>query len=301
MVLPPQPGPVPNLAVAAGKDGRLFILNRDDMGGFHNPDVPAYVDITACWWGESYYRGSDGVGRVVTSGGRLLTGGESQSLVQTWTVNTANTPALTLEASSPMLAITSQDAGFFTSVSSHGLGVHTAIIWAIGRPTGSDNHVTLYAFDGRSSSGTLRLLWSGTAGFWPDMYNANLVPTVANGMVYVASYRQLAIFGLQAPAALARTEVKLQRPPSPPALRPPGSLIWGTIESIHGSRFVLVLRNGQLLQVDLREALKNGTTIVPVIGRNVAVNGDFNSHGVLEAHIIWRAKGRQSWGVDIPG
>jgi len=33
LVLPDQPGPIPHLAVAAGKDGRLFILNRDDMGG----------------------------------------------------------------------------------------------------------------------------------------------------------------------------------------------------------------------------------------------------------------------------
>jgi hypothetical protein len=32
LVLPDQPGPVPHLAVAAGKDGGLFILNRDDRG-----------------------------------------------------------------------------------------------------------------------------------------------------------------------------------------------------------------------------------------------------------------------------
>lgn len=48
LVLPEQPGPVPHLAVAAGKDGRLFILDRDDMGGFHNPDIPAHVNIGGC-------------------------------------------------------------------------------------------------------------------------------------------------------------------------------------------------------------------------------------------------------------
>ncbi|MBV8359917.1 MAG: PQQ-binding-like beta-propeller repeat protein, partial [Deltaproteobacteria bacterium] len=65
LVLPDQPGPVPHLAVAAGKDGRLFIIDRDDMGRFHNPDIPAHVNIGGCWCGSSYYQGADGVGRVV--------------------------------------------------------------------------------------------------------------------------------------------------------------------------------------------------------------------------------------------
>jgi hypothetical protein len=62
-----------------------------------------------------------------------------------------------------------------------------------------------------------------------------------------------------------------------------------------------VLRTGKLLQVDLREALKKGTTIMPVIGWNVAVNGELNAQGVLEARIIERAKGRKSWGADSRG
>jgi hypothetical protein len=96
LVLPDQPGPVPHLAVAAGKDGRLFILDRDDMGRFHNPDVPAHVGIGECWCGPSYYEGSDGIGRVVTSGGSMLSSGDSQSRVETWTINTFRNPALTL-------------------------------------------------------------------------------------------------------------------------------------------------------------------------------------------------------------
>ena len=53
MVLPDLPGPVPHMAVVAGKDGRLFILNRDKMGGFHNQDIPAHVDIGDCFCGPS--------------------------------------------------------------------------------------------------------------------------------------------------------------------------------------------------------------------------------------------------------
>jgi hypothetical protein len=145
------------------------------------------VNIGNCWCGELYYTGSDGVGRVVSSGGTYLSG-PSQSQAETWTVNTALSPALQLEATSPTLAITPQDPGFFTSVSSNGTQPNTAIIWAIGRPTGTDNQITLYAFNGTASGSALPLLWSGAAGTWPNLGgNANLVPTVANGRVYVAS------------------------------------------------------------------------------------------------------------------
>jgi len=40
-------------------------------------------------------------------------------------------------------------------------------------------------------------LFSGTAGTWPNYGgDSNQVPIIANGMVYVASYKQLDIFGL---------------------------------------------------------------------------------------------------------
>lgn len=43
----------------------------------------------------------------------------------------------------------------------------------------------------------MNLLFKGTAGAWPNLNgNANLVPVVANGLVFVASNQQLQIFGL---------------------------------------------------------------------------------------------------------
>jgi hypothetical protein len=217
MVVPAQPGPVPYLAVAAGKDGRLFILNRASLGGFNNPDIPARVWVGYCWCGPSYYQGSDGVGRVVSSGGNTSPSGAEPEL-RTWKINTAANPALTQEAFS-LLATTSpsQDPGFFTSISSNGTAPNTAIIWAIDRPTGSDNHITLYAFNGTPSQGKLPLLWSGSAGFWPYTgADSDLVPTVANGMVYVASYQQLAIFGLITPS---QSKAKLLAPAPLPMVK----------------------------------------------------------------------------------
>jgi hypothetical protein len=304
LVLPDQPGPVPHLAVGGGKDGRLFILNRDAMGGFHNPDIPASIKIGGCWCGESYYKGSDGIGRVVTSGGTgKLANGSQQSQVKTWTVNTNLSPPLTPEAVSPLLEETPQDAGVFTSISSNRTTPNTAIIWTVGRPAGTDNHVTLYALNGTAQSGSLAQLWSGPAGFWPStQHNANLVPTVWHGVVYVASDHQLAIFGLLPPSAQIRNKATLQPAPPPrPVVKLPGALIWGTIDGIQGSRIVLALRSGKLLQVDLANALQQGREPSPVIGWNVAVNGDFNSQGVLEGRIVWPVKGPRSWGADIQG
>ena len=57
--------------------------------------------------------------------------------------------------------------------------------------------VQLYAFGAAPSGGTLPLLYSSQAGSWPNsQVSANIVPVVANGKVYVASNKQLTIFGL---------------------------------------------------------------------------------------------------------
>ncbi len=304
LVLPDQPGPVPRLAVAAGKDGRNFILNRDKMGGFHSPDIPKNVVVDACWCGPAYFKGSDGVGRVVSSGGLQA---------RTWKVNTSLSPALALEASATALPSGPQDGGFFTTVSSNGTTANTAIIWAIARPSGSDNHLTLVAFNGTASGGSLAQLWSGSAGTWPNTGtatnpltisgNANQVPTVANGRVYVPSYKQLQIFGLtrksKGRAVPGRfQEITQAPPPIPRPANRPGASYWGVVRSVNGPRIQVTLRNGNTLRVDLSEAMKTGTTIHPVVGENVAANGTVNNSGILVAQTLTRAKGRASWGAD---
>ena len=195
MVLPDQPAPYPfpHLAVAGGKDGLMWVLNRDSMGKLSTPDIPLNVNIGNCWCGPSYFESSSGPIVVSSGGNQVMTWGPSVSLGK---------PSLTPVASSSALEVNMQDPGFFTSVSSNGTTANTAIIWAVGRaacdtPACLSYHVTLYAFNGTPSGGSLPLLWSGAAGSWPNIGgNANIVPTVANGHVYVASNKELQIFGL---------------------------------------------------------------------------------------------------------
>ncbi len=190
MVLPDQPGTYPHLAVAAGKDGNMYFMNEDSLGGYSpitNNVLGTYL-IGGCWCGPSYY--VDPVAQtasVVTSGG---------TTVEVWQLQTSPSPALTQVTSGAVGG--GQAAGFFTSISSNGTA--SPIIWALSHPVPPTQFaINLFAFDPDAGGSTMTTLFQGTAGYWPLIGNANLVPVVANGEVFVASYQQLQIFGLLSP------------------------------------------------------------------------------------------------------
>lgn len=193
MVLPDQPGATPHLAVAAGKVGSMFLMNEDALGGYSTTanNVLGTYSIGACWCGESYFVDpSDGIGRVVASGGT------SVSIYKVLT--TAATPSLSKVSVSASLGTTKQNPGFFSSISSN--GTSNPIIWAISRPASTTgNPIYLYAFDPENvTKHTMKTLSKIRAGAWTNIGgNANLVPLVTNGEVFVASNGQLRIFGIK--------------------------------------------------------------------------------------------------------
>jgi hypothetical protein len=192
LVLPDQPGSIPHMAVAAGKAGSLFLLNEDALGGYSTQanHVLGTYNVGACWCGQSYFVDpADGVGRVVTSGGKNIS---------VYKVQTSPAAALTRVAQSPAVASTVQDPGFFTSISSNGNA--NPIIWALSRPTAAaGSPIFLYAFNPDSLTGAnMKQLFRGQAGTWPNLGgNSNLVPLVADGKVFVAAHGQLRIFGIK--------------------------------------------------------------------------------------------------------
>lgn len=186
MVLPDQPGSLPDLAAAAGKNGIMFLMNEDDLGGYSptKNNVLGTYGIGGCWCGPAFFVDPDGLGRVVSSGGKQ---------VAIWKLQTTPRPKLSRVIASSVLN-TGQDGGFFTSVSSNGNS--NPIVWALTRPISKSSGTTLYAFNPDSGGSAMAVLFSAPAGSWPNVGgNYNQVPVVANGKVYVASYKQLSVFG----------------------------------------------------------------------------------------------------------
>ncbi len=282
LLLPPQAGTYPNLAVAAGKTGPMYLLNRDHLGGLgtHAVTLGAYPN-DGCWCGQSYYVGSDGVGRVVESTG---------DTIRVWKIVTGPKPKpqLVLESTSPGLN-SGQDPGFFTSISSNGTQAGTAVIWAVARPVDLDPaNVTLQAFDPANGSAAV---FSAVAGSWPFACcaNANLVPVVGHGHVFVASYGTLSIFGTLPPGA---RHVAFRAPAVRPRFVSGGSAhaLHGTVTAIDGTRLTLRLRTGTPVTVDFKAAEAAFHVAAPSVGHASLVRGAYAHDGVLVAAYVLHLK-----------
>ncbi|HEX4295806.1 MAG TPA: hypothetical protein VHZ29_16850 [Rhizomicrobium sp.] len=274
MLLPGQPNQRSNMGVAAGKDGNMYFFNADNLAG----SALGSFGIGSCWCGQSYFGTANGSGRVVASGG---------DNVGIWKVRAGGQPNLTQVASSASVG-GNQDPGFFTSISSNGTDDMTAVIWAVSRPDGTSQHnVSLFAFDGRKA----KTLMSSHAGKWPNTGgNSNIVPTVANGKVYVASFKSLAIFGLSAAPAATVPEVKFSPEAGLVALPAGTHEIYGTVRAIDGTMLKVARRDGSALTVDAGVAEKTLRYAEPVVGNGVILRGAYGAGGVLDAEIVMHAK-----------
>jgi hypothetical protein len=291
MLTPPLPGSTYRLAVAAGKAGILYLLDRNNLGGYHaaGPDqvLGKYI-IGGCWCGSSYFQGADGVGRLVTSGGANMI---------VWRINTSSKPRLVLESESVSLN-TGQDSGFFTSISSNGTQAKSQVIWAIARPVDKTAAVVrLYAFDPSQVTPDQQnaTLFTGAAGVWPNTNaNANIVPLVANGKVYVGSYKRLEIFGLQGTGVFVHTPVDADA--SSAAIETPdtapvhGHVLYGTVMLVDGAIVRLRTRTEGLVAVDTAAARLMHRAVPAVVGHALLVNGEYDTQGTLRAETVLHAK-----------
>jgi len=278
MPLPPQHGQPTNLAVAAGKVGVMYVYNADDISNGQGNGGKEYssVQIGACWCGPSYFKGSDGVGRVVTSG---------NNTVKTWKIKATGTPSLTLDKTIGNVE-GAFFPGFFTSVSSNGTTAGTAVIWAVGRPTDFGQEILkLHAYDAENGG----QIFVTNVGSWVNSFgDSNIVPVVANGKVYVATVKSLAIFGLK---KRGTPEAKLVYPPimdSRTKLAAGEHEIRGTVRSISGYELVVEKRDGKTLTVDAAKAAANYKVAPPSVGHALLARGVFEGE-VLRADVVGHA------------
>jgi outer membrane protein assembly factor BamB len=287
MMLPVQPGTW-YLATIVSKDGRLWLLDQENL----STSLDMQQLSQGCWCGPSYFHGSDGIGRVISSAG---------ATVQTWQVLTTPSPTLVAEGSGSVQQ-SEQDPGFFTSVSSHNGYLPGAIIWAVARPSGSAP-LTLYAFAAAGSGGTLKQLYSSPAGQWPNLGgNADTVPVVANGKVYVASYKALMIFGPNGAPVGAAQAAAMMAPAASSQVLPAGvtARVTGTLLAINGTTLKLQTRNRQTIGVDISPALESGRIANLIPGQPYTALADaIQSDGSLQAMSVMRAKpGIGAWPQD---
>jgi hypothetical protein len=307
MALPAQSGPVPELLVANGKDGSMFLLNREHMGGFTSNNAGALGGVqnvgiaaaTGCWCGPTYF--NDGTPHVVTSGGGFSIGwysGNNENQLELWNLD-ASVPQLTKTATGAM-PDTTQTPGFFTVVSSH--DDKDAMIWAVSRPLASQpGNISLYAFNATPSGGSLPAVFPGAvAGTWSGG-NANIVPVVANGKVYVASYKELDIFGLGLPNGQKAAERKSAAvTPKPRLYKGPGEhSVSGLVTKIDGKRLTIETRDHKIVQVDTARAQAGFRYAEPYTGGGVTISGSPDAKGVFQAESLFRTQSSAvEWPVD---
>jgi outer membrane protein assembly factor BamB len=282
VLLLPEQADGAELAAIVSKDGRLWLLDQTSLGS-----ALGMTQLNSgCWCGATYFVGSDGVPRVVTGAGVL----------QTWTVSTTPTPQLNAESTTSTIAPSEQDPGFFTTVSSDQRRKGSAIIWAVGRPSTSPPVLTLYAFSATVANGTLPLLYSAPAGSWPNLGgNANVVPVVANGKVYVAGYQTLTIFGPNGTAPAAAVISVSDH------LAASLSRVTGTLLSVHGSQLTLATRSGATLAVDATRAVVNQRAAGLVLGQAYTAIGPRRTQtdAAWSVTAVSRAKpGQGAWPSD---
>ncbi len=300
LVLPDQPGSIPHLAVAGGKDGRAFLMNRDNMGGYTQGgpnNVVQTITMGGCWCGPAYFVGSDGAARVVTGG---------SSGVTTWKLQTSPNVQLqreTTTGSSPVNGLP-DNGGVVPVVSSNGTTAGTGIVWFVQKPAyQSDQNpgtpLTLHAY---AASNLQQSLISILGGTWTHAVNsnANIVPTVAKGKVYVASNQQLRIYGLTG----GQHDVQQAFDPIVPSLpdtiacpagiaplsvvsaKQPVHQLYGTVCQASGNDLRLALRNGHAISIDTAGAFDQHRHVLLTPGRPLKVTVTIDKQGVAHAQRI---------------
>jgi len=179
----------PHLMVSAGKQGTLYVVNRDDMGGFNPADQVVqelHGAVGGLWSTPAYWQGK------VKS--RL------QNMI--YTIGVSDQPKMFVISKGLIQRPPASTAGAFTfgypgaSPAISANGTTGGIMWAINSSAwNTGGPAILYAFDATNLN--------------TELYDSNqfssddpgpavkfTVPTVANGSVYMGTQTQLAVFGL---------------------------------------------------------------------------------------------------------
>jgi outer membrane protein assembly factor BamB len=186
-----------HLAVGAGKDRHIYLVDRDNMGKFSASGNSIYQDLTGILGGQEF-------AMPAYFNGAIYYGAVGDAIKALRFDSGAKLP-------STATAVTSQSfayPGATPSISSNGTA--NGIVWA----TENTNPAVLHAFD----AGNLSELYnSNMAGNQRDHFGAGnkfITPMIANGKVYVATTNGVGVFGLisAGPVAVPLTGLQCNLP-----------------------------------------------------------------------------------------
>jgi hypothetical protein len=184
MLLPDGVGSAahPHLCVGAGKDTHIYLVDRDAMGHFNAAnnsnvlqDLSGVLPGQGCFSVPAYFNGA------------IYYGGVGSAL-QRFTIANAKMSATAASKSATSFTY----PGTFPSVSADSLTSVNGIVWAV------ENQSTAVLRAYLASDLTQELYNSNQAGT-RDQFGAGnkyIVPTIANGKVYVGTTNGVGVFGL---------------------------------------------------------------------------------------------------------
>ena len=196
LLLPSQSGSTPNELIGVGKEGRIYVVNRDNMGKFtvdpslncqtseqNRTDIdkvvqelPPNTANTGVWATTAYWNGPGGQNYYVAGvTGHLKAFSLTNGMLST-SANSQSPESFGFPSTDPV-------------VSSNGTTGGTAIVWAI------DPNGVLRAYDASNLSNEIYNSAQNAGRDSLDSYAKFTVPTVANGEVFVGTKATLTIFG----------------------------------------------------------------------------------------------------------
>ena len=230
MILPTQSSGASKLLTFAGKEGSIYLVDRTALGGYtptqnSPPQGPSTTQCTdnvvqvlwrelgtasktdsglganrdAFWGAPAYFKDSSGRQYVYYTG-------DYSPIIEYDLANGALMPGQNADGQpnqTPSSKYNFARGGTLPTISSNGGDTSTAILWAIRHPLppGPDNGtITVDAFVANDL--THQIVKDMPAGTWSYQNDAFLIPTVANGKVYVASSGELDVLGVPGGTAL---------------------------------------------------------------------------------------------------
>jgi hypothetical protein len=186
-ILVDQPSsPIPHLVVGGGKEGNLFVLNRDNLGKFNPTNqvvqtlpIGQPIFATSAFWNNFLYLA--GVNGRMNAFSFDIATGKFNASVASQSATSYGFPGATPSISAA--------------------GSTNGIVWAIdssayGTPCCANGPAVLHAYDAANLAAEL---WNSTQGSGNAAGNAVKfsVPTVANGKVYIGTRSEVSVYGLK--------------------------------------------------------------------------------------------------------